>query len=80
MMESYGRMTADDVTQLASRLEKPTYPYAVSLPTSVVKNGGVVTYDSVDEAVLPQNGSGVSRFQSMICSWQGIHVNRGKGR
>ena len=37
-MESYGRMTADDVTQLASRLEKRPYPYTVSLPTSVVKN------------------------------------------
>ena len=37
-LESYGRMTSDDVTQLASRLEKRPYPHNVAIPTSVVKN------------------------------------------
>ena len=37
-IQAFGRMTSDDVTQLAARLEKRPYPYNVSIPTSVVKN------------------------------------------
>ena len=37
-LHAFGRMSKDDVTSLASRLEKRPEPNNISLPTSVVKN------------------------------------------
>ena len=37
-LHAFGRMSNDDVTSLASRLEKRPEPNNISLPTSVVKN------------------------------------------